>query len=310
MKTVCEICDEYCRRLDVFVGNVACLTRTHAQKLIASGGVTVNGKVVTKCAEEVAVGDEVSVTLPDDAPLDIKAENIPLDIVYEDEDLAVINKPQGMIVHPTSNIYTGTLVNALLYCVHDLSGINGVLRPGIVHRLDKDTSGLLVVAKNDFAHVELQRQIQVKTCRRIYLALLEGNLKLDDGFVDKPIGRSKSDRKKMDVVEGGRSALTYYHVLRRYRNYCYVRFELKTGRTHQIRVHAAKVLGHPVVGDVTYWHKDTKWGLKGQLLHAWKLSFVHPRTGQQMEFTAPLPDYFTRVLDDIEPSALTPSEQE
>ena len=296
MKTVCEICDEYCRRLDVFVGNVACLTRTHAQKLIAGGGVTVNGKVVTKCAEEVAVGDEVSVTLPDDAPLDIQAENIPLDIVYEDEDLAVINKPQGMIVHPTSNIYTGTLVNALLYCVHDLSGINGVLRPGIVHRLDKDTSGLLVVAKNDFAHVELQCQIQVKTCRRIYLALLEGNLKLDDGFVDKPIGRSKSDRKKMSVTyEHSKKAITHYEVLEEYRDFSHIRCQLETGRTHQIRVHMAYV-GHPIAGDPVYGPKKIIGTLQGQCLHAKKIGFIHPSTKEYMEFDSLLPEYFTRFL--------------
>lgn len=305
MKTVAEICDNGYPRLDIFVSNTAKVTRTHAQKLIDEGAVVVNGKTATKCSAEVKEGDEVVVTLPDDAPLDIPAENIPLHIVYEDNDLAVIDKPQGMIVHPTSSVFTGTLVNALLFGIDDLSGINGVLRPGIVHRLDKDTSGLIVIAKNDFAHVELQKQIQVKTCRRIYLALLEGTVKQDDGFVDKPIGRSKRDRKKMDVVEDGRPAQTYYRVLRRYRNYSFVRFELKTGRTHQIRVHAARVLAHPVVADPLYGHKDTKWGLKGQLLHAWKLSFVHPRTGQPMEFCAPLPDYFLSVISNLEPTAVT-----
>lgn len=300
MKTVVQTCDEYCRRLDVFVGNAACLTRTHAQKVIGKGSVTINGKVVKKCATEVNEGDEVIIVLPDDAPLDIVAEDIPLDVVYEDSDLAVINKPQGMIVHPTSSIYTGTLVNALLFRTHDLSGINGVLRPGIVHRLDKDTSGLLVVAKNDNAHVNLQHQIQTKACRRIYWALLEGVVKDDDGMVDKPIGRSKTDRKKMDVVEGGRSALTYWHVIKRYRNYTLVQFELKTGRTHQIRVHAARVMNRPVVGDRTYGHKDTKWGLAGQLLHAKQLIFTHPTTGEEMSFEAPLPDYFVRVLDELD----------
>ena len=299
MKTIVQTCETECRRLDVFVSNAACLTRTHTQKVIAAGDVAVNGKTVDKCAAEVNVGDEISVTLPDDAPLNIAAENIPLDIVYEDSDLAVINKAQGMIVHPTSAIYNGTLVNALLYCMKDLSGINGVLRPGIVHRLDKDTSGLIVVAKNDNAHVNLQQQIQTKQCRRIYLALLEGVIKQDEGYIDKPIGRSRKDRKKMDVVPDGRPAQTYWYVVRRYRNYTLVRFELKTGRTHQIRVHAAKILGHPVVGDYVYGHKDRKWGLAGQLLHAWKLIFTHPATGEEMEFEAPLPDYFVRVLDDI-----------
>ena len=231
--------------------------------------------------------------------MDIPAQNIPLDIVYQDADLAVINKPQGMVVHPANGVNTNTLVNALLYHIKDLSGINGVLRPGIVHRLDKDTSGLLVIAKNDFAHVELQRQIQAKECRRIYLALLEGVVKQDAGQIDKPIGRSKADRKKMDIVSDGRNAVTNYEVLTRYENYTLMRFELKTGRTHQIRVHA-KYMQHPVVGDKTYGYKNCRFALDGQLLHAETLMFTHPTTGKQMSFTVALPDYFKRVLHSLQ----------
>lgn len=284
-----------CKRLDVFVAENGGITRSHAQKLIENGDVAVDGAVAVKPSQAVKADSTVTATLPDETELNVAAENIPLDIVYQDEDLLVVNKPQGMTVHPASGVYTGTLVNALLYCVKDLSGINGVLRPGIVHRLDKDTSGLLVVAKNDVAHVELQRQIQSKECRRIYVSLLEGVLKQDEGIVDKPIGRSKTDRKKMDIVTGGRNAVTLFTVLERFANYTLVKFELKTGRTHQIRVHA-KYLCHPVVGDRTYGFKSQKFNLNGQLLHAQTLMFTHPKTGEAMSFTAPLPDYFERVL--------------
>lgn len=288
--------DSDCRRLDVFVAENSGLTRSHAQKLLAQGAVTVDGKQVSKTSFAVKEGSAVSVNLPEEIPLDVVAQDIPLDIVYEDGDLAVINKQQGLTVHPANNVFTDTLVNALLFHIKDLSGINGVLRPGIVHRLDKDTSGLLVIAKNDAAHVELQRQIQCKECRRIYVALLEGVLKQDEGVVDMPIGRSKSDRKKMDIVPDGRSAQTHFAVLKRYDNYTLCKFELKTGRTHQIRVHA-KYLGHPVVGDKTYGYKNCRWNLNGQLLHAETLIFTHPTTRRLLEFSAPLPDYFQKVLD-------------
>ncbi len=296
MKKISLTCLENTRRLDTFVSENCDITRSHAQKLIDESAVVVDGKVVTKPSQAVKQNSIVEVNVPDDIPLNVKAENIPLDIVYQDEDLAVINKPQGMTVHPANNVYSGTLVNALLYNVKDLSGINGVLRPGIVHRLDKDTSGLLVVAKNDVSHVALQKQIQTKKARRIYIALLEGVLKTDSGVVDKPIGRSKTDRKKMDIVPDGRSALTLYTVLKRYKNYTLCRFELKTGRTHQIRVHA-KFLGHPVVGDKTYGYKNCRFTLDGQLLHAQTLIFTHPKTGEEMTFSAPLPNYFQHVLD-------------
>lgn len=295
MRTIELTCESEARRLDTFLAENGGITRNHAQKLIASGGVTVDGKVATKASSAVKEDSLIIVQLPDDIPLDVVAQDIPLDIVYEDVDLAVINKPQGMTVHPANNVYEGTLVNALLFHVKDLSGINGVLRPGIVHRLDKDTSGLLVIAKNDRAHVELQRQIQLKECRRIYVALLEGVLKQDSGFVDQPIGRSRTDRKKMDVVSDGRNALTYYTVLERFPRYTLVQFELKTGRTHQIRVHA-KYLGHPVVGDKTYGYAKCRFTLDGQLLHAQQLIFTHPTTGQVVSFSAPIPDYFEKVL--------------
>lgn len=295
MKRIELTSENDCRRLDVFVTDNTALTRSHAQRLIEGGNVSVEGKPVVKVSTPVKADSSVCICLPDEISLDVPAEDIPLDIIYEDGDLAVINKPQGMTVHPSNGVCTGTLVNALLYRFKDLSGINGVLRPGIVHRLDKDTSGLLVVAKNDIAHVELQRQIQSKICRRNYVALCEGVFKEDSGFVDKPIGRSHSDRKKMDVVADGRNALTYYNVAERFENYTLVRFELKTGRTHQIRVHA-KYLGHPIVGDRTYGYAKCRFALNGQLLHAERLSFIHPTTGVEMSFFAPMPDYFEKVL--------------
>ena len=298
MRTIKLICENECRRLDVFLSESSGLTRNHVQKLIAQQLVTVDGKVITKPSTPVKADSAVEASIPPDIPLDVVAQDIPLDIVYEDSDLAVINKPQGMTVHPANNVYEGTLVNALLYHIKDLSGINGVLRPGIVHRLDKDTSGLLVIAKNDNAHVELQRQIQQKECRRIYVALLEGVLKTDSGSVDKPIGRSVTDRKKMDIVLYGRNALTYYTVLERFKDYTLVQFELKTGRTHQIRVHA-KFLGHPVVGDKTYGYQKCRFALDGQLLHAHTLMFTHPTTGKQMSFSAPIPPYFEKVLNTL-----------
>lgn len=299
MRTINIICENDYRRLDVFIADNSGLTRSHAQKLIDGGKVTVDGKTANKASSDVKQDSAVTVVLPDETELNVPAQDIPIDIVYEDSDLAVINKQQGLTVHPANGVNTDTLVNALLYRIKDLSGINGVLRPGIVHRLDKDTSGLLVVAKNDFTHVELQKQIQSKQCRRIYLALLEGVVKEESGVIDKPIGRSYTDRKKMDVVLSGRNAETHFEVLERFAKYTLVRFELKTGRTHQIRVHAAKCMLHPVVGDKTYGYKNCRFNLDGQLLHAQTLIFTHPRTGEEMSFSAPLPDYFDRVLNTL-----------
>lgn len=284
-------------RADVFVCDMLKdRTRSSVKKLFESGCVTVNGKTA-KASQTVSAGDLVEAVLPDAVEYGAKPENIPLDIIYEDKDVAVVNKAQGMTVHLGNGNIDGTLVNALLYRLDSLSGINGVIRPGIVHRIDKDTSGLLVVAKNDKAHLSLSKQIAEKTCRRTYLALLEGNLKTDSGTVTTYIGRSPQDRIKLAVVppDKGKIAITDYTVVKRYVGYTLCRFDLKTGRTHQIRVHA-KYLGHPIVGDTVYGIKKQKFKLNGQLLHAWRLSLVHPSDGKEMTFEAPLPDYFTEVL--------------
>ena len=286
------------QRLDVFCAvNLPELTRSYLQRLIAQGSVTLNGKQA-KASKEVTEEDVVIVCPPEPVPLCIPAEPIPLDIVYEDADLLVVNKQQGLTVHPANGVYSGTLVNALLFRVKDLSGINGVLRPGIVHRLDKNTSGLMLVAKNDLAHRSLAEQIATKQCKRVYWALLEGILKSDAGMVDAPIARSPSDRKKMAVVEGGKQAVSLYRVLKRYAEYTLCEFELKTGRTHQIRVHA-RYLGHPVVGDDVYGYQKQKFKLNGQLLHSKRISFRQPTTGELLSFEAPLPDYFEKVLKSL-----------
>ena len=297
MKQIQLFCEQS-QRLDSFVAENSTLTRSHAQKLVQGGSVTVDGAVVTKCSLVVKEDSVVCVTLPDEQSLDIPAQDIPLDILYEDSHMAVINKQQGLTVHPANGVNTDTLVNALLFHIKDLSGINGVLRPGIVHRLDKDTSGLLVVAKNDQAHVELQRQIQTKECKRIYWALVEGVVKQDQGIINQPIGRCPTDRKRMDIVAGGRQAETHFTVLKRFDRYTLMQFELKTGRTHQIRVHS-RFLGHPVVGDKTYGFKNCKFNLSGQLLHAKTISFTHPVSGEQMTFSAPLPSYFDKILQTL-----------
>ncbi len=288
-------------RADVFLSeNLTGYTRSAVKKLFSGGYVSINGKSA-KPSQAVSAGDVVKATLPDAEEYSAKPENIPLDIIYEDGDVAVVNKPQGMTVHAGNGNTEGTLVNALLYRLDSLSGINGVLRPGIVHRIDKDTSGLLVIAKNDKAHLSLSKQIEEKTCRRTYLALLEGVVKKDGGTVTTYIGRDPSDRIKMAVVspEKGKLAITDYTVLKRYKeNFTLCRFDLHTGRTHQIRVHA-RHLGYPVVGDPVYGIKKQRFSLNGQLLHAWRLQFTHPATGEEMCFEAPLPDYFKSVLSKL-----------
>ncbi len=285
-------------RLDVFLAEKTGKTRSHIKTLIEVGKVTVNGKA-EKAGKILKVGDEITVFYDEPKPLDLEPVDIPLDIVYQDKDLAVINKPQGLTVHAGNGVKGATLVNALLYHLDALSGINGVIRPGIVHRIDKDTSGLLVVAKNDKAHVSLAEQIKSKTCRRIYIALLEGRLTADNGTIDTFIGRSEKNRTMMAVKTSGRKAVTHYKVIKRYKGYTLCRFELETGRTHQIRVHA-RYMGHPIVGDKVYGTGKNAFGLNGQLLHAEKLILKHPSTGEEMEFTAPLPDYFKSVLDILE----------
>ncbi len=284
-------------RLDVFIAEKLGKTRSSVKKAIESGEITVNGKAV-KAGYSLKCGDEVTAALSEPKTLDLTPENMPLDIVYQDADIAVINKPQGLTVHAGNGVKEHTLVNALLYHLDSLSGINGVIRPGIVHRIDKDTSGLLVVAKNDAAHLSLSKQIKDKTCKRIYVALLEGSLKEDEGRIETFIGRSDRNRTMMAVTKTGRLAATNFKVTERFGGYTLCRFSLETGRTHQIRVHA-KYIGHPVVGDPVYGFKKDKFGLKGQLLHAEKLELTHPRTGERMVFTAPLPDYFTEVLKKI-----------
>ncbi len=291
------ICNENGIRLDKFisVADVG-LSRSAAVILIENSGVTVNENQVDK-KYRLSAGDVVVLQIPDPVPYEAKAENIPLDIVYEDDYLLVVNKPKGMVVHPAAGNYEGTLVNALLYhCGDSLSGINGVLRPGIVHRIDKDTSGLLIVAKNDFAHAHLANQIKDHSFTREYEAVVFGNLKDDNGTVDAPIGRNPNDRKKMCVTaKNSKNAVTHYSVIRRYKGYTHIKCVLETGRTHQIRVHMA-YLGHPVAGDNVYGVKNEKVSFVGQCLHARKIGFIHPKTEKYLEFSSQLPDYFTDFL--------------
>lgn len=288
-------------RIDKFISEKSeSLSRSAAAKIIAEQGVTVNGSVVSKnykCKEN----DKIVLIVPQAKPLDVEAENIPLDIVYEDNDLLVVNKPKGMVVHPAPGNYSGTLVNALLYhCRNSLSGINGVLRPGIVHRIDKDTSGLLIVAKNDTAHAGLARQIKEHSFSREYECVVHGNIKDAEGTIHLPIGRNPKDRKKMAVVyKNSKDAVTHYKVIKRYGQFTHIRCRLETGRTHQIRVHMA-YMGHPVAGDEVYGPKRVQKGLNGQCLHAKHIGFVHPKTGLWLEFESELPDYFTSFLDKLE----------
>ena len=285
------------KRLDVVLTELSEYTRSHVKKLCDDGLCTVNG-TVSKANRLLKTGDKVFLTVPEDVKLDLEPKNIPIEIVYQDEYLAVINKRQGMTVHAGNGTKGDTLVNALLFALDNLSGINGVIRPGIVHRLDKNTSGLLIVAKNDFAHVKLAKQLENKTCKRTYVALLEGRLNTDSGVIETFIGRNPKDRTKMAVAKSGKVAITEYKVIKRYADYTLCEFYLKTGRTHQIRVHA-KYLGHPVVGDKEYGYKNQKFKLDGQLLHARKIEFVHPKTNKKVAFECDLPDYFKQVLSKL-----------
>ncbi len=285
-------------RIDVYLHEeLESLSRSYIQKLIKDGDVKVNGEPV-KSNYRLFCGDVVTVSAPEIKEPEIEPEDIPLDILYEDEDVIVVNKPKGMVVHPAPGHYSGTLVNALLYhCGDELSGINGVMRPGIVHRIDKDTTGSLLVAKNDMAHRNLAKQLAEHSIHREYEAVVHGNLKEDQGTIDAPIGRSPTDRKKMAVnVNHAREAITHYQVLQRFGDYTYIRCQLETGRTHQIRVHMASIR-HPVLGDPVYGPKTCPFPqLQGQTLHAKTIGFLHPRTGEYMEFEAPLPAYFTDIL--------------
>ncbi len=286
-------------RLDKYLSDkLEDMTRSYLKKLISDDkAVLVNGNPA-KPNYKLKPGDIIELAVPEPIELEIKAENIPLDIVYEDNDMLVVNKPQGMVVHPAAGNYTGTLVNALLYhCGDSLSGINGEKRPGIVHRIDKDTSGLLLVAKNDNAHQKLSSQIKEHSLTRAYKALVHGNIKQDSGRIDAPIGRHPSDRKKMTITDkNSREAVTNFRVIERYGRYTFVECILETGRTHQIRVHMSKN-GHPIVGDKTYGVKKEEFNLAGQLLHAYKVGFIHPVSGEYMEFVSELPDYYMNVLD-------------
>ena len=274
------------------------LSRSFIQKMIKDETVTVNGNPA-KGSYRVKCDDEVVFCLPKAVEPDILPEDIPLDILYEDTDVIVVNKPKGMVVHPAAGHYSGTLVNALLYHCKDLSGINGVMRPGIVHRIDRDTSGLIIAAKNDAAHLGLSAQLSDHTLARTYECLVVGNLKEDSGTVDAPIGRHPSDRKKMAVVAGGRPAVTHWEVIARYPGVTHVRCRLETGRTHQIRVHMAYI-GHPILGDTVYGAKKPVPGLTGQCLHAVGLRFIHPRTGEMVELHCPLPEEFLAQLRKLE----------
>lgn len=272
-------------------------SRSYIQGLIEKENIKVNGKSI-KSNYKVKENDEILISMPEALELEVEAEDIPLDILYEDNDVIVINKPQGMVVHPAPGNYTKTLVNALLYHCKDLSTINGVIRPGIVHRIDKDTTGVLVVAKNDEAHNFLSKQLQTHSMKREYIALVEGRLKEDTGTINKPIGRNKKDRLKMGIVEDGKRAVTHYEVLERYKNTTLIKCVLETGRTHQIRVHMASI-GHPLVGDEVYGFKKQRFKLKGQVLHAKTLGFIHPKTKEYMEFTTNLPEYYNNLIEKL-----------
>ena len=298
MRLIADVTGE---RLDAFLARSAeNLSRSGAQKLLDEGCVLLNGKPGKK-NDKLNMGDEISVTIPEPKPVDIVPTEMPLDIVYEDEDMLVINKPKGLVVHPAAGHIDDTLVNGLLYALGDnLSGINGELRPGIVHRIDKDTSGLLAVAKNDLAHAVLASQLKDHTMARTYECIVCGGMKEDCGTVDAPIGRHPTDRKKMCINQrNGRNAVTHWEVVRRYRGYTHLRCKLETGRTHQIRVHLASI-GHPILGDVVYGHKKPELGQSSQVLHAGALCFQHPRDGRPVMVFAPLPAYFTEVLEKLE----------
>ena len=287
------------QRLDAFLASsLDGLTRSQATRLIESGEVAVNGRAVSK-SYKLAGGEDVAVTLPEPEPVEVVPQDIPLDVVYEDADVIVVNKPSGMVVHPAPGHPDGTLVNALLYhCAGTLSGIGGALRPGIVHRIDRDTSGLIIAAKNDAAHQYLSAQLADHTLARTYECIVVGKLREDRGTVDAPIARHPTDRKRMAVVAGGREAVTHWEVIARYPGYTHVRCRLETGRTHQIRVHMAYI-GHPILGDTVYGAKKEVPGLTGQCLHAVGLRFLHPRTHEVVELSCPLPDEFTRMLQKI-----------
>ena len=288
------------KRLDSYISdNMDKISRSFAQKLIENQQVTINGKN-EKASYKVCAGDNIQVDVPEAQDTKLKAQDIPVDVVYEDKDIIVVNKPKGMVVHPANGNPDGTLVNAILaMCKDSLSGIGGEIRPGIVHRLDKDTSGLLIIAKNNEAHVKMSKQIQDRLVTKKYIALIRGVVKDDEATIDMPIARSKIDRKKMAVDKDGKQAVTHFKVIKRYRGYTLLEIKIDTGRTHQIRVHMAKI-GYPVVGDMVYSNGKNEFGIEGQMLHAKSLEFSHPITGKKMHLEAPLPEYFTKVLEELD----------
>ena len=295
LETVTAEAEDAGTRADVFLAAKLGVSRSNMQKLLEDGRVK-RGEKIIKANYKVRAGEMFVVDIPEPEPIEAVPENIPLDVIYEDDDVVVLNKARGMVVHPAPGNYTGTLVNALLYHCSNLSGINSAIRPGIVHRLDKDTSGIMIVAKNDAAHISLSQQIQSKTAVRTYLAVVRGKIKTDSGTIETQIARDKTDRKKMAVVkEGGREAITDYEVLERFGKYTLVRCKLRTGRTHQIRVHM-EYLGYPLVGDPKYSPMKTPFGIKGQALHSHTLEFTHPRTGERMKFEAPLPEDMHKII--------------
>lgn len=289
------------KRLDSYLSDVLMeMSRSFIQKLIEKGTVKINGEIVRIKKYKVKENDEIEIEVPAPERLKIEAENIPIEIVYEDDDLLVVNKPQGMVVHPAPGNYNGTLVNSIMYHCKNLSSINGVIRPGIVHRIDKDTSGLLIVAKNDKAHRSLAQQFKEHSINRKYIALVYGNIKEEKGTIQGPIGRHPNNRLKMAVVErNGKDAITHFSVLKRFRGYTLIEAKLETGRTHQIRVHMTHI-NYPLVGDPVYGQKKEKFNLKGQMLHAKTLGFMHPTKGIFMEFQADLPDHFIKIIKILE----------
>ena len=287
------------KRLDIYIAeNFNELSRTMIKKLIESNNILVNDKS-EKVSYKVQANDNISIDVPEAKETKLKAQEIPLDIIYEDRDIIVVNKPKGMVVHPANGNPDGTLVNAILsICKNSLSGIGGELRPGIVHRLDKDTSGLIIVAKNDKAHINMSEQIKERNVKKTYIALVRGNVPEEEATINMPIGRSTKDRKKMAVTKNGKQAITHFKVLKRYSKYTLLEIKIETGRTHQIRVHMAEI-GYPVVGDAVYSNGKNEFGIEGQMLHAYKLEFMHPITNKHMELTAPLPQYFEKILKKI-----------
>ena len=292
------VADEENVRLDAYVAKKCNISRAMVQKLIQEGNILVN-EVAKKDSYKVQLGDEIEVNIPEAKEIGLKPENIELEIVYEDNDIIVVNKPKGLVVHPANGNPDGTLVNAIMaICKDSLSGIGGEIRPGIVHRLDKDTSGLIIVAKNDQAHINMSKEIKDRQVKKIYIALVRGRVAENEATINMPIGRSTKDRKKMAVRKDGKEAITHFKVIKRYHNYTLLEVKIDTGRTHQIRVHMAEI-GHPVVGDMVYSNGKNEFGVEGQMLHAKSLDFKHPITGKQMHLEAELPGYFKEVLNKL-----------